>query len=383
MWSKDQKEYFARVIKFEQQRLYTVPECIELFNILLNKFLQEHKLYKYRSFSGKSFEYAFDALQKGYIWCSRFDQLNDREEGNMLFSMSGEIDRAYKELFEGANYLKTLKAMCNKFYGVIDSSCLSDQDFYDLFNSYTHDGRLNRSKLHKILVCKGGVRDHDARFIMDDIERSPNKFVHNEKILKEALHRLLDIKSNVRKDIFMYSFAESYDINSMWAYYANNNRGFCIEYDYSKLAYTDVWKMRYLLNTFPVSYEGNRQLELSKYLINYIRSNYCDSNKLNLEMLKIYCTKDDSWSNEREWRLWFADSTQKGYGVPIEIDVVSGIYIDASMMNHAKARKLISLAKERAWNVYIRVFDDANLDYQYIELLEYKRRGELTDDGSF
>lgn len=160
----------------------------------------------------------------------------------------------------------------------------------------------------------------------------------------------------------------------MWAYYANNNQGFCIEYDYSKVPYANLLEKRILTSTYPVVYGQKKRFELHKFLENFIIPDTRNLDELNKDALREYCTKDKSWCNEQEWRIWFAprDLFDKGY--KINVDIVSAIYIDACMYENRKAKSLMTLARKRGWKVFIRYFDEHKLQYTYIPLLRYKKQ---------
>jgi len=52
--------------------------------------------------------------------------------------------------------------------------------------------------------------------------------------LAEKDEPLAKFNSTLRKKMKIFSMSDSYDIPSMWGTYADGNRGFCIEYDFSK-----------------------------------------------------------------------------------------------------------------------------------------------------
>ncbi len=53
----------------------------------------------------------------------------------------------------------------------------------------------------------------------------------------------------MRKDVFVFCFSEVWDSILMWAHYANNYNGYCIEYDVKQVK-------KYMTdNLYPVLYE--------------------------------------------------------------------------------------------------------------------------------
>ena len=71
-----------------------------------------------------------------------------------------------------------------------------------------------------------------------------------------------------------------------------------------------------------------------------------ESNKTKIGQL---LTKQEKWKDEKEWRLFLCNIENKLFA-----DIVSAIYIDSSMVDTDNGKKLLELAKERNWDVYIR-----------------------------
>lgn len=366
--------YVMDAMRFGESDVHTRSEIDSLYQRLQALLPNSSKLYKYRSFQGKSFKFTKEALEKGYIWCSRLDQLNDREEGNMNFSLKNEVNKAYRFLFSKGNYIKTIRSICVKLFPKVDFNKISDSEIDYVFNCYTQDGRLIRSRSRDLLVRKGKANVREADRILNYIETNLSKLRKNEETLKKFLEDLLNIKVKLRRKFCVHSFSARYDINSMWAYYANNNQGFCIEYDYSKVPYANLLEKRILTSTYPVVYGQKKRFELHKFLENFIIPDTHNLDELNKDALREYCTKDKSWCNEQEWRIWFAPRGLFDKGYKINVDIVSAIYIDACMYENRKAKSLMSLARKRGWKVFIRYFDEHKLQYTYMPLLRYKKQ---------
>ena len=83
--------------------------------------------------------------------------------------------------------------------------------------------------------------------------------------------------SNILKDMFkslnaMTCLTEDYTNHILWEFYADNYRGFCIEYDFNKL-YSDIISNSYdkLLLCLPVTYTNyipqfNVELFIDEYI---------------------------------------------------------------------------------------------------------------------
>lgn len=82
----------------------------------------------------------------------------------------------------------------------------------------------------------------------------------------------------------------------MWSHYADSHKGFCIEYDLTKV---DFNKNQFVL--FPVKYSHKRPPIPWTSMLN---NNETSINKKVLyDIIMSVLTKDDIWSYENEWRF--------------------------------------------------------------------------------
>lgn len=158
---------------------------------------------------------------------------------------------------------------------------------------------------------------------------------------------------DIRKNTYLFCMSEKYNLDSMWAYYCDNNRGFCIEYDYNRALKCPKIAKQILLTTRKVKYAKIYKTFsfvpiIREVLLNQRRDKDFQ-NKLSNEFMEHLVTKNNEWLKEKEWRI-IVDS----YGHEFKVDLVSAIYIDESIYNTDKASELIQLANQRNWKVYIR-----------------------------
>lgn len=94
------------------------------------------------------------------------------------------------------------------------------------------------------------------------------------------------IIEGMREETFVFCFSEVWNSILMWAHYANNYNGYCIEYDMSKV------RDHITYNLYPVLYEKD-YIDVTDRVIN-INSN-----------VGIICSlvKAQEWNYEREWRI--------------------------------------------------------------------------------
>ncbi|MCK4661296.1 MAG: DUF2971 domain-containing protein [Bacteroidales bacterium] len=94
-----------------------------------------------------------------------------------------------------------------------------------------------------------------------------------------------------KKDIGIYSLSKTYDDELLWAHYANNHEGFCIEYDFKILMNKNKFSDFY---SFDVDYSKRPpQIDINDIL----------SDENNNLLKKIAGTKSKRWSYEKEIRV--------------------------------------------------------------------------------
>lgn len=109
-----------------------------------------------------------------------------------------------------------------------------------------------------------------------------------------------DLISKIRDNIRISCFSEKLYNMPMWAHYASNHAGFCIEYDFTNLDYNNDF-VKYL---FPIKYLESRYditNILTRSIEKHVNEGKIDSRVILLAFLMI--TKHDSWSYEKEWRI--------------------------------------------------------------------------------
>lgn len=160
----------------------------------------------------------------------------------------------------------------------------------------------------------------------------------------------------------------------MWAHYANNHKGFCVEFNINHPTYF-----------YPVSYENNRISASNifrrliyyceKSRLNEINDEEINEWKLNMEaILHSFCIKDKSWKYEQEYRLLNMTEKYIKYGkVMIMEDLgidIKAIYVGIDC-SQKYGKRLIEIDNELKVNIYEmyinEISDEYKLDYRKIE----------------
>jgi len=209
-------------------------------------------LYRYRSLS----EYAVSDIINDRITLSAIGGFNDLYDGTI--PLHGTAEQRKSEVQKSLNEL----------FGPEDSigeSCI------DLYNEY------------KKSIEKSVTRDSRARF------------------------RFVDYMG-----MYVCCFSESCDSTLIWAHYADNNKGICIEYDFNQLPCQHSYRNM----IFPVAYS------VSPVMVNDLLSQ--EKNKeykysIDAGILCASLNKSSIWEYEREWRILFGSLSDKNKAQRFEI----------------------------------------------------------------
>lgn len=151
----------------------------------------------------------------------------------------------------------------------------------------------------------------------------------------------IDKLQMLRDCAYIKCFSEQYNSSVMWAHYADNHRGICVEYDLSLLDGED----EVLPHIFPVLYvegrpfSGEAALEIcdsQKWLNNDIFHNaYPSDAEILDDALLMFLFKGEEWKPEREWRILYSKhqlynrSASNIIDQTISFDCATAIYLGA------------------------------------------------------
>ncbi|WP_273241722.1 DUF2971 domain-containing protein [Hyphomonas atlantica corrig.] len=115
----------------------------------------------------------------------------------------------------------------------------------------------------------------------------------------------------------------------MWSHYAASHTGFCIEYDFGALPYTDLRNRM----CFPVFYR-NKRTDVSRYLAVRPRRRF---NNLIGTYLSLIKSRD--WEYEKEWRLVHPigpDDANRAYPMPPPSALIVGASVSDGDLEYAQ-----------------------------------------------
>lgn len=121
-------------------------------------------------------------------------------------------------------------------------------------------------------------------------------------ILKEKVNEIIE---EIVSTFYIACFCESVVKDTMWSYYADNHKGFCVEY------YLNSFEIPQFV--FPVIYKDTKRIDVDNI----------DQSDMYLSIL----TKYSDWSKEDEWRIILPYYDEKTGGKVIKEPTPKAIYM--------------------------------------------------------
>lgn len=256
-------------------------------------------------------------------------QLKRKNLPPSLFKYRSADAFSLKNLDEGTIWLSDPIAFNNPFDSLLswdiieildDLLVWGGKDAGELFIN-NHYPNLSRSQ-----------RRNQLRSFMRDKSKMRELLLQQQKQFKEKNSRNLQ---RYREAMKICSFTERLDTLPMWAHYANNHRGFCMEYKLSSLT------SEFAENVFPVLYtqEGINSTSILKQ--------YFSGNKrINPDrILMVPFIKSIDWSYEKEWR-YVLDNPALKNGLPLKIGFPDTVYL-GNKLNEEHVREIEDICKRR------------------------------------
>ena len=370
--------------KIQQEHAYkkhldfvqTIIQVSDIPNDLLDEFCNNLveamptgcKLYKYRSLNGKSFDNTYDSLENGYLWIPSADALND-DFDSILFG-------------DALSYhTRIVDCLCNdkdKFiFFSLKRNGMALWERKSLFEGIAFDDFLNCFDENDFSLAEERVLAFLKRYINDELSQK-NALNEINSLVKASIslphaesfaHETYQYNRKLCNSLHVFSMSDSYDLDNMWGYYSDSGKGFCIEYDFSKILDLPDDSKKVLLNTYKVRYSKSSKIfDIEAYVeINFFENASADMYKrLTSSIVSQTVTKDITWEHENEWRIVLGNIEPKVF-----IDIVSGVIIDRRSLNDTNAKKLIDLCIQRGWNIKVRDRSFFDGKHYFVDYNEY------------
>ncbi len=170
----------------------------------------------------------------------------------------------------------------------------------------------------------------------DILKIAKDKFKTNIKIIKNPNLMSKRMEDIINKTFGIYSLSESNDNLLMWAHYAKDHRGFCVEFNVEMLF--KVLQNHILINEFLM-------LKKVKYTSEYPIINPYVSEYKPEDFFDLLTTKSKDWKYENEWRIIYSEHPNEFLKIPEEI--ITAIYfgVRCNKNDISETISLLSLKK--------------------------------------
>jgi hypothetical protein len=212
------------------------------------------------------------------------------------------------------------------------------------------------------------------RIIYDLINKSRNE-------VKAKIEKLRNVNIRVACFSALDRYEDFDDIIQIWSHYADNHKGFCVEYDVSPLIikesisfsleayefhkdqskYMDERiKVLILGGLFPVIYTANRvnipKTKLNKIKLDEISGPQHDSD-IDSILYRTFIVKSAKWNYEKEWRLILDGDVCNYYDNKIPFPYIKRVFLGCKM-NTQTIDTMIEIAEELGVEVFMMEMDN-------------------------
>lgn len=277
--------------------------------------------------------------------CNEMNQENRKKLHNALIANNLNLFRKLmeKEIKKDNTEFHLIKFMSAEYKDNDDNDYLSTLEndelwvssplnFNDPFDCVLNiDYRDQICELVKPLTSQIGISNDQLK-----------QHVASKEVYDELEEKLSKSDREVTKCIFVSCFSEKCNINSlvMWAHYAKNHTGICVEYDYREANKKRLKNATIL----PINYTDTRKMKT------ILKDDLHECREFHLN---IAFTKSKEWKYEKEWRLLeIEDRSKKGSnGFKIPFIKPKSIYLGCKISDKLK-KDIIKLCNQKNIEVY-------------------------------
>lgn len=209
------------------------------------------------------------------------------------------------------------------------------KDFNDPFDSITTEFELNFGNVNDLI---GVMLNQEDIINQEDISS-----------IQEVYKKLYLERTQVTFTVACLSETNSSVL--MWSHYANDHKGFCIEYNGHEIYNNEFVNKCF----FPVKYIGTdeEQLPISALALDYPG------------LYSVLCKTQD-WSYEKEWRICFGIERNVKPG-NIQLPRAIGVYLGAKMLKEHR-KLVVDIAKKKNIPIYQEILKLPNrqIDFELV-----------------
>ena len=378
------QQYIKRILRKSINRIENkdynsseklIAQRIEDFRIaaIYCKSIPNH-LYKYRSCN----ENNFSALEKKSIWLSSAQEFRDPYDCKLALTVKSLSDNRINKLakwFLFSEYIYGYKKenLSNNKYA------FTPEEVRNLMFSkcYTDELYLNSNEIKKYINKNySSVDPHKIETKFCCFDKVVSRYGRGEKLREwfrmDSEKGLIDSINKHRKEYCICSLTETNDNAKMWEEYADEYRGFCIDYDFSFGVTKDLINhkdcllaLQFLL---PVFYSKRRALiDAYNHLMKQYQEVFFETEKdywdpkYGSELMMQNLIKSQYYETEQEWRVVLIGD-ESGL---IYFPFATAVYLGKDIKVEDKQR-LLDIAKKININVYQQVAEING--YKYVKI---------------
>lgn len=294
MNNDEKRLYISNIVEYKIYKNINYSEFKSSIEANLPK-----KLYKYRKSNVLGKAYFEDYIRDNKIYISSIDKQDDKLEGitpstvkRMQLGEECDVEQYYKD----AMY----RILCNYLKGLTIESF---NNIYKCFNS----------EQNNILLIADEVKKYYPNHSYSEIVKiSKNLIILNENFQKElgdnerVKNGIVNV-INANAQTGISAFSEIPNDDQMWAHYADNFKGYCVEYDLS-----DIDANRsFIESLFPVLYEQTKNDDWLQSLYKSVFYSMSIGDYMLIKGQSVFvsdlttmmCTKLLKWEDQFEWRI--------------------------------------------------------------------------------
>ena len=278
-------------------------------------------LYKYRPFD----EHTFDMLDNGYVYLCPAERLDDPSECKVDFSVQDLYDIATDQL----------KFKCVESLLELVKPYTSEDNFRQVqeivYRTLTPTGLVRRNYLLEAsFALQELAPEMDIAPLINFLGNIPEKL--DEPKIQQNIEKLFSLAYNAKQEMGICSLSTLKNFDEMWRNYADDSKGYCIEYDMQN--YENLYAL------YPVVYQDNRESNIVTSILSAfigemifgMSNGQIAADKS--QFIRLFLTKDLVWSYQKEWRL-LGDANQK-----LSAPSVNAIYLGKNMPEQDKQQMI-------------------------------------------
>lgn len=299
-------------------------------------------------------------IKKQRLWCSHPSSFNDP------FDCHTGYDVESYEKFSILDHIKKT-GFANK---ADHKNGFTKEDYDRIYNSSTEYVYNWRSNIEEYWSVMHSISDDKSKEFKSKLYKLETKF-KNE--VKTKINKLRDVNirvacfSDLNYNNFPPSTRDFEHMIQMWSHYADNHKGFCVEYDMSTLNPKSLLPLKYQYSSanqgqflsertmlitvaglFPVIYTANRvnipRTKLQKIKLDGNNELVHDS-EVDALLYKTFIVKSAKWNYEKEWRIIIDGDICKYFENKLPFPYIKRIFLGCKMKAH-HIDTLIEIADE-------------------------------------